>query len=361
MTDFEDGLRQQLEQDAQRPVTPFAAVLAAARRKRTRRRAGITVGAAAAVALVVATPLLVGDPAPQAIDPAPSPSLSTTSTSAEPTDAPTIDLPEERPPEDYPMGDPPRFRVLTADGQVNLRPWTMCTHGYCYDGAPDDKNLVDVGDVDHIDFGFDMSEWEFRSVTFRKLDTNCPRTISVEATKTGERTFRIDPAGPAGRWAVDIFGRGPVGDAVTTVEWTTSEPGTLGPPARGAAAVLADLDPGLTSYGVELSLRHLDAWYPDASATIEVSSATGGSVTIPLTHDGRCGYQGDMFFTASTEQGLAATQIGEGPFRYVARLDLGDTTHVGTGTWPDDLIRGYHPNIRLRWSPALPGYADHAE
>lgn len=358
MSDFDESLRRQLEADAGNPVPSFTGVLARVRRRRTGRRVGVSLAAAVAVAAVVATPVVLQDRAAEVTAPAP-PAVPSTTTA--PTESPALDLPRERPAEEYPMGDPPQFHVLTGDGQVDLRPWTICGPGYCADGFPDDKNLVDVGSVDHLDFGFDLSGWEFRNITFRELDTPCPRAISVEATKTGERTFRIDPAGPAGRWAVDIFGRGPSGDAVTTVEWTTSEDGTSGPAARGIAAVLADHDGGVDSYGVELSLRHLDDWYPNASATIEVISATGGSVTIPVRLSGRCGYKGDMFFTASQEQGLTATRIGDGPFRYVATLDLGETTHVGTGTWPDDLIRGYSPNIALQWEPALPDYADQAE
>lgn len=359
MTDFDEALKRRLETGTQAPVPPFNDVLARVRRRRTGRRVGVSLAAAIAVATVVATPLLFRDPDTRVSAP-PTPETGP-STTEETTHSPGLELPKERPAEDYPMDDPPQFHVMTADGQVDLRPWTICGPNYCADGFPDDKNLVDVGRVDHIDFGFDLSGWEFRSITFRELGTDCPRAISVDATKTGERTFQIDPAGPAGRWAVDIFGRGPTGDAVTTVEWTTTETGTLGPPARGVAAVLADVDPGLSSYGVELSLNHLDAWYPDASATVEVISDTGGSVTIPLRLNGRCGYEGDMFFTAAQEAGMAATRIGSEPFRYVARVELGGTTYVGTGTWPDDLIRGYHPNIRLRWTPALPGYAERSE
>lgn len=132
-----------------------------------------------------------------------------------------------------------------------MNPRTICALTYCADGAPDDEDLPEVGAVGWIDFGFDLSGWAFRNVTFRELDTDCPRTIVVAATKTGKRTFRIEPTGPAGRWAVDIFGRGPEGDAVTTVEWTTSTEGSYGPDAKGVADVLSNHDDRLDSYGVE--------------------------------------------------------------------------------------------------------------
>lgn len=55
-----------------------------------------------------------------------------------PTGNSGIELPEERPAEDYPMGAP-RFHVLTEDGQVALEPRPICGPGYCADGAPDDR------------------------------------------------------------------------------------------------------------------------------------------------------------------------------------------------------------------------------
>lgn len=266
-------------------------------------------------------------------------------------------LPRERPATDYPMNDPPRFHVLTDHGQLDLRPWTICGPGYCADGAPDDQHLPDVGRVDHVDFGFDLSGWEFRDVTFRELDSDCPRSIRVAATDTGDRTFRVDPAGPPGRWAVDIFGRGPGGDAVTTVEWTTRRAGSSGPPARGVAAVLADHDGELDSYGVELSLTGLDRWYDDVHATVAVTSETGRSITIPVRAPRHCTTAGDLFLRASDVLGRSATTLGAGPFTYTAEVTLGGTTYVGTGTWPDDVIRGYAPNVLLTWEPALPHYS----
>lgn len=305
--------------------------------------------------LLLAAALLLAGCGTQAT--APEPTRPAPSSAADPATPPRLELPAERPPEDYPMGDPPRFHVLTENGQIDLRPWTICALTYCADGFPDDENLPDVGAVDHLAFGFDLSDWEFRNVTFRELDVDCPRTISIEATRTGERTFRIDPAGPAGRWAVDIFGRGPDGDAVTTVEWTTRSDGSYGPSASGVAAVLADHDGELDSYGVELALSHLDRWYDDAEATITVTSADGRSVTIPVRAPRNCDTAGNLFFHAPDDRGREATVLGEGPFTYTAEVVLGGRTYTGTGNWPDDQIKGYAPNVKLAWDPLLPGYA----
>jgi hypothetical protein len=37
---------------------------------------------------------------------------------------------------------------------------------------------------------------------------------------------------------------------------------------------------------------------------------------------------------------------------------LGKKTYTGTGTWPDDVIKGNAPNVSLAWDPLLPGYPD---
>ena len=307
------------------------------------------------VAVVLVAAAANGCGSDAAVEPGPA-GTPATPAGEEATGAEGLELPEERPFQDYPMGDPPRFHVLTEDGQVDVEPWTICAPGYCDDGLPDDAHLVDVGRVDHLEFGFDLSGWQFHHVTFRELTRDCPRAITVKAEKTGERTFRVDPVGPPGRWAVDIFGRGPGGDAVTTVEWTTTTRGPDGPAPVGIAAAVTDHDDGVDSYGVELSLTGLDDRYDDATASITVAAADGRSVSIPLRRDGGCTYEGHLFFTASEKLGQQAAALGDPPFTYAARVRLGGTTHTGTGSWPDDEIRGYAPNVDLSWDPQLPRY-----
>lgn len=266
-------------------------------------------------------------------------------------------LPPVRDPSSYSTSDPPRFHVLTDDGQVDLRPWTICFGFGCADGAPSDTPPP-IGSPDALVFGFDVPGWTFDSVTFREHGTRsgCGRSVTVAAETTGERTFRVLPAGPAGDWDVDVFGRGPGGDAVTTVRWRTTVDGTYPDAARGTAAVLADHDGELDSYGVELSVADLDRRYDDATASIRVTSATGGSVVLPLREPDECYDEGSLFFRASDAVGRRATEIGAGPFDYEVRLVLGGTTHVGRATWPDDTDDDITPGVPLTWEPALPVY-----
>lgn len=266
-------------------------------------------------------------------------------------------LPPVRSPESFSTSGPPLFHVLTDDGQVDLRPWTICFTGGCADGMPSDAPPL-IGSPDALVFGFDVPGWTFDSVTFREHGTRggCGRSVTVAAETTGERTFRVVPAGPAGDWDVDVFGRGPGGDAVTTVRWRTPVDGTFPEVATGTAAVLADHDGRLDSYGVELSVADLDRRHSRASASIRVTSATGGSVVLPLRAPEDCYDEGALFFRASDDVGRRATTIGEGPFDYEVRLVLGTTTYVGRARWPDDTDEEITPGVRLSWEPALPVY-----
>jgi len=266
-------------------------------------------------------------------------------------------LPPVKAPESYATSGPPRFHVLGDDGQLDLRPWTICFHFGCADGFPS-EDPPSIGSPDALVFGFDVPGWTFDSVTFREHGTRegCGRSVTVPAETTGERTFRVLPAGPAGDWDVDIFGRGPGGDAVTTVRWRTTVDGPYPDAATGTAAVLADHDGELDSYGVELSVADLDRRYDDASASIRVTSVAGGSVVLPLREPDECYEEGSLAFRAPASLGRRATGIGEGPFDYEVRLELGTTTYVGRGTWPDDTDEEITPAVPLAWEPALPVY-----
>ena len=208
-------------------------------------------------------------------------------------------------------------------------------------------------------FGFDLAGWTFDSVTFRQLDVACPRHITVPAEEIGTRTFRIEPAGPAGTWAVDVFGRGPEGDAVTTFQWRTPVDGRLPEAATGTAAVLADHDGELDSYGVEVFLDDLDRHYPTAAARVEVADSDADSTAITVPRSGRvqeCWSAGELSFVAPDDAGRAATALGPGPYTYTVTVRLGRTTYTGTGVWPDGESDEMAPHVPLEWEPPLPVY-----
>jgi hypothetical protein len=145
----------------------------------------------------------------------------------------------------YEYGDQPSPVVLRlAHRDLVLRPWTYCwsgptdqfglSTGVRADGTPDKvADLPDAGRPDFVRFWFGVSGWEFQA-TFRQLGEKCPRQFTVYAASTGDHMFRLDPAGPAGRYQVDVFGRGNGGDVITSFVWTTGTDRTsAGTEAKG--------------------------------------------------------------------------------------------------------------------------------
>ena len=246
--------------------------------------------------------------------------------------------------------------TLDVDGRrVDLDPWTTCYDKGCADGSPQ-APFVDVGRRDSVPFSFPDSGWTF-DATFRSGDFgDCARQITVPVEKTSERTFAVAPAGPSGTWFVDVFGSGPGGDVITTFTWTTNQDGALPGPATGSAAVLADHDGELDSYGVEVYVRDLAEQPQQASATVTVTSAEGRTVTLTPRWDDECYSEGSLSFRASDEQGRRATELGEGPFTYDVALTMDGTTYHGVGEWPTDEAEDIAPHVPLRWTPALPVY-----
>ena len=342
-----------------RPTTSvgFDAVTDRVQQRRRRRVLAVSTGALGVI-LAVTSVVALSRPEPERSGTV----TDQPSTSATPTSpASTADSPDSRltlppVPKKYSMENPPQFHVLGATEQYALRPWTACLVNGCYDGAPGLSGaLKNVGEVDLVEFGFDLPGWTF-DVTFREPGDRCKRHITVPAVKTGERTFSIAPIGPAGDWEVDLFGRGEDGgDAITTFKWTTPVDGDPGPKPSGESSVLADLDGEVSSYGVSLVLQNLDRDYPDATALITVTAANGRGVRLPLNKN-PCYSEGSLYFDAPDSEGLKAAALGPAPFTYDAALILNGKTYHGVGVWPRDEVKDNEPNISLEWTPALPAY-----
>lgn len=251
--------------------------------------------------------------------------------------------------------EPPPVTLHLADGDVDLDAWTWCWANGCADGARP-RDPTDVGSPAEVEFSFPRSDWRFTATFNEHGVEDCPRRISVRTDPTGNRSWRVAPAGPAGTWDVDIEGAGDGGDVITTFTWTTTTDGALPGPATGSAAVLADHDGELDSYGVEIFLGDLAAQPRRARATVTVTSADGRSVTLPTRHERGCYSAGSLAFLAADKVGRRATTLGAGPFEYVVRVTMDGTTYVGRGTWPDGEVENIAPHVPLTWTPALPAY-----
>ena len=127
-----------------------------------------------------------------------------------------------------------------------------------------------------------------RSTAGRSTRRSANHGTAASARSTGSwsrpatRPSWSPPPDPPATWDVDLTGRGPGGDVVTTFRWTTPTAGGAPAEATGSAAVLADHDGSLDSYGVEVFLDDLAEQPRRATATVTVVSASGDDATIAL-------------------------------------------------------------------------------
>jgi hypothetical protein len=357
MNEFERRLEDAVDQAT--PATPpgFDDVLERRRHRRRRRRA-VLAGAAATLMVIGGTTtaaLWRSDPGNSA-SPGPVPTTSSTN-DGEPGSA----APEPT----YTWSDEPSPVVLRlADGDVELQPWTYCwsgppradgsSSGVCVDGAPRKTSELDqVGRVGSVDFWFGMPGWDFEA-TFSELGVDCPRRHTVEASATGDHTFRLDPAGPAGRYQVDLFGRGDGGDVITSFVWTTPKAGPIEQP-EGYIALVSDADDQLTSYGLEISVEDLGFQPRQVEARVTATAANGRSMTLDAERDGDACYErGSLFFRGEDAAAGEVAQLGPAPFTYEVVFTFDGREYVGTGVWPRDEKRDLAPYTTLTFEPPLP-------
>lgn len=255
-------------------------------------------------------------------------------------------------------GAPPAVTVR-GDGQgVDLEPWTWCSTGGCADGAPP-AEPVDLGSADELAVTFPEPGWVFEA-SFRPSDEPCGRRQSVPVERVGDQEHVVRPAGPAGTYDVDIFGRGPdgAGDVVVTVRWTTPVDGVMPTPTAGLA-VLADHDGVVDSYGVELLLDDLATTPEQATATVTVTSSEGRSLSFEAERSaGECAEDGWVWFDGPAEAGKRAASLGTAPFTYDVDLVLDGEEHTASASWPADELEDGGSSVGLVFTPPLPALAD---
>lgn len=246
---------------------------------------------------------------------------------------------------------PPPVTVRFFDRSIDLHAWTYCYGNGCADGSPP-ANPPDVGDPDEIVIEFPLSGWSFEA-SFTPTGEKCGREQTVPLEAKGEGHFVLRPAGYADTYDVTLFGRGD-GDLFTTFRWTTPSSGPL-PSPEARLAVLADNDGAVDSYGVELELRNLATTPSQASATITVESRDGDAISFKAKRAGtRCLPEGTVYWDGPDNEGLAATDLANGPFTYKVELMLDGKRYVARAMWPDDEIVGNEPSVRLDFTPSLP-------
>lgn len=247
---------------------------------------------------------------------------------------------------------PPPVEIAYDGGTASLRPWTFCYANGCADGVPPEEPHF-VGSPTEVRVTYPLDRWTF-SADFTPAGERCGRHQYVELEPGPDGVTVVRPVGPAGTYDVNLAGlQEGGGDLVTTFRWETPTAGEM-PEPTARAAVLADHDGELDSYGVELDISNLATTPQQAEATIEVRDETGRTVTLRPRRQRGCVPDGSVWWRLGEQAAREATTLAGDTFRYRVTVTLDGTEHVATATWPDDVVPGNEPSVDLEFNPPLP-------
>jgi hypothetical protein len=337
-------------------VPSFDDVLRRARRQRLRNTIVIAASAAVVAGIAVGGWALRGtDPELSPAPPVSTPSqMATTSSAPDPTpnESTSPGLPEASPDPDYPSG----IVVRLPGGDVEMPAETSCWKVT----EPEDCRMglsgewPDLGTRDVIEFRFAKPGWEFWAV-FRNPDQDCGPATTVQAIPTGDRWFRLDPAGAAGQYDVSLSGSGPGGLSATRFLWTTTSNGQIDPPL-GTVGLFAN-SRGVGSFALEVVIDDLP-FQPDTSelssvAEVVVTGANGSQRTLrtPLIPQSLDCVNGHYFYYQGEWDDDFST-LGGSPFDLEITLSIRGTTYIGHANWRK--IKGEASMAPISFTPPLP-------
>jgi hypothetical protein len=255
----------------------------------------------------------------------------------------------------------PTFAVESDDGVVTVKAGSYCVPGGCADGVFDPATFTNFGASQRLVVTTPMG-WPM-TASFRLHGETCGASQDVLPAQVEPGVFRLEPAGHAGTYDVTLFAQGrngseSNGDAIATIVWTTTTDGPLATPTAHAA-VLADHDGIIDSYGVELNITNMATQPVSASATITVTSSEGKSISLHppaagFGEDCPFGAVGTLYFRLDAAAGQQAAALGTAPFTYDISLTLDGTTYTANAIWPTNEMADDAPNVELHFDPPLP-------
>jgi hypothetical protein len=253
---------------------------------------------------------------------------------------------------------PPPVVVRNGGTVLSLEPFTYCWTGdgsaACADGvAP--TPLPDLGRATGpVTVSFDRTGWEFTAALYDPSD-ECRIQIPARVAASGDRSWVLEPAGPADTYRVDLSGRGPEGDVIVsfTVERTLSGP--LPAPAAQADIFYPNDGQPETTGEMRLSIRHLATTPAHAMATLTITASDRTVSTFRLeTVDTRCVPRGQVGLVgAGPARGTVTQTVGPAPYLLAVELELDGGTYLASAQWPDDLDEET-TSVPLTFRPDLP-------
>lgn len=265
--------------------------------------------------------------------------------------------------------EPPPIRV-TGDGTAMELPiWTTCwiapiasdgtQESFCADGyrAPTEE-LQRVRGTGPLYVEFLVAGWEFSATTVLVGEEDCGRSQTEPLARIAPTVHELVPQGFAGTYIVDVSGRGPSGDVISSFVWETTIDGVLPVPKANMGLLWYD-DGKVTTYAADMSISGLATTPDSASAIVTVTAANGTSTDVPYEQDRPegCRGVGHLTLDVAIEDALRAAALGEAPFTYDVELTMDGSVYMATASWPADEFVDHAGYVPLRFEPALPALA----
>lgn len=262
---------------------------------------------------------------------------------------------------------PPPIRLVVGDEELELFQGSYCwqsgSAGACVDSVgPTRQDLVDAGAQDSVEVVVDVP-LDRISAELVPLDAGrCTAGYDTEPQPLGDGHYRIDPAGPAGRYRVSVWGHAPQGEVPGMFQWDMPAGPVPEPEAR--LSLVWEPHGELEGQGFVLSVLGLPPGPHEASAEVTARASDGESLTFDAGRPDRtCPRSGDLVFAErGTSLSDRVADLGDPPFAYAVDLVLDGETFHGTGTYPEpedtDPDNDNPAPVLLTWEPPLPTQVD---
>jgi hypothetical protein len=259
--------------------------------------------------------------------------------------------------------EPPPVIVSSAGKQVSLRPGTYCwtaqsagsaSASHCVDGAQPNP-LPDLGVVSgEIRVAFAVDGWAFQASS-QAAQHECAEAFPAAVRQVDGRTWHIALAGPQGRYAVQLFGRGPQGDVeVSFAVQTSADRPSPAPVASLTTFSAHGGEPDATSFDLVATYLRITPQRPHARLTITSDDGRRSTYNLTAVASENRGHDcGNVALSAAAPNGRVLEEIGRPPYALLVDLDLNGRHYTTTATWPDDVDKS--ESIPLHFNPPLPG------
>jgi hypothetical protein len=258
---------------------------------------------------------------------------------------------------------PPPVIVSSADKQLSLDPVTYCwtgegtspaSNGACVDGA-ESNPLPDLGVVaGEITVAFAVDGWAFQASS-QDARHECAEAFPATVRKVSGRTWHIALAGPRGRYAVQLFGRGPQGDvAISFAVQTSADRPSPAPVASLTTFYVHGGRPDATSFDFVATYLGITPKRSHARLTITSDDDRRSTYNLASVASEDLGHDcGNVALSAAAPKGRILEEIGRPPYTLLVDLELDSRMYTATASWPSDVDKS--ESIPLHFNPPLPG------